>query len=270
MKNILSDSTSKLVGKKKRSNKFFLILILVAILLYFSSLSINQYSFVFAGGKGGTLITEINQSFFSWWDAITGKEDTGSFEKEREALLQENTALKEQIRKENIKFTNEKLDSTHNLVELRVIGKDNFLDTPLLFLLGGNDRGLRIGLPVLNNQGSLIGTIKSSEQKISQVILTPNHDSRIGARLAGTDWDGVVEGNRDLRAVLEMLSLDSQLKVGDQVVTDNRNPDIPEGILLGTVSFVKESDDHLFKEAVLDLPWDSKKLDKVWVVTGRK
>lgn len=209
-------------------------------------------------------------SVSGWWEKFFGKRDTALFEEEKSDLIRENALLKEKIRKNGINFEGEDLISLFNMVEVDVIGKDNFLGTPLIFIFGGDDMGLREGMPVLDSKGLILGTIKTSQQKISQAILTPNHDSRIGARIAGTDWDGIVVGNRDLRMVLEMMPLDSQFKRGDQVVTDNRNPDIPAGILIGMVSSIKESDDHLFKEAILDSPWDNKKLDKVWVITGRK
>jgi len=267
--NILSNSAKRLLARKKRANKIFIFLLMI-LLLWFPSHLINQYSFGFVGAESGSLATQAQGFLSGWLEKMFGKEEETSLAKEKEVLLQENAALKETIRQKNIQFQDSNLSSAYNIKELKVIGKDNFLNTPLLFLFGGNDVQLKKGMPVLDQQGALLGTIKESQEKISQVILTPNHDSRVGAKIAGSDWDGILEGNRDLRAVLEMLPLDSQPKVGDQVITDNRNPDVPAGILLGTVSMVRESDDHLFKEAVLDLPWDSGKLDKVWVVVGRK
>jgi len=270
MNNVLSDSTRRLLGKRRRSSKHLLLILLVAVILWLPNNFINQYSFGFVGGESGNLAITTKNSVSEWWEKLFNKENVASFEEDKINLMRENAMLKEQIRKSGINFEGGNLSSLFNLAEVGVIGKDSFLGTPLIFIFGGGNIGLREGMPVLDNRGSLLGTVKTSQQKISQVILTPNHDSRIGARIAGTDWDGIVEGNRDLRMVLEMLPLDSQIKKGDQVITDNRNPDIPAGILIGTVATMGESDDHLFKEAILDSPWETKKLDKAWVVIGIK
>ena len=263
--NLLFDSTRIVNRRKKRAIIYFIIFI-VAFVLWFPGTWPNQNSFSLLGGEVGVLINRVKNSF-------TGREDdspNNKLEKQNLALMQENASLKEKIRDNSIQFGIDSVKTDYTIVEARVIGKDSFFDIPLLHLLAGTDKGLREGLPVLDPNGVLIGTIKESQEKISQVVLTPNHESRVGAKIAGSDWDGVVEGNRDLRAVLEMLPLESRVKEGDQVVTDNRNPNIPEDLIIGSVGLIKESDDHLFNQAVLDLPWDSNNLDKVWVIVGRK
>jgi len=218
----------------------------------------------------GTLASKMSGSIFNWQEKNVNGGEANQLKEKNIALIQENAQLKEKIRSDQKQFSNDTLKTNYSLTEASIIGKDNFFNTPIFFILGGKDKGLRDGLPVLDGNGVLVGTIQGVQEKISQVALTPNHQSRIGGRIAGSDWDGVVEGNRDLRAVLEMLPLESKINNGDQVVTDNRNPDIPQGIVIGTVAAIKESDDHLFNQALLDLPWESNNLDKVWVILGRK
>lgn len=269
MINKLPDSTKRLLGNRKRSNKYLWLLVFL-VLLWFPSNFIYQHSFGVINGESGNSVLRAKNSSLSWIDKLLGKKDVALLEQQNEKILQENAGLKEQVRLNNIQIKNENIQSNFSFKELKVIGNDNFFNTPLLYLSGGSESGIKEGLPVLDEKGTLVGTITSLQSRMSLVSLTPNHDSRIGARIAGTDWNGILEGNRDLRAVLQMLPLESEVKNGDQAVTDNRNPDIPAGILLGIVSSVKDSDDHLFKEAILDLPYDTKKLDKVWVITGRK
>jgi len=256
------------MGNRKRSNKYLLFLVLL-ILLWFPAYYVYQHSFGFLSAGSASGAMGAKKAFSDWLGGFLGQKDPAALEMKEAALLKENAALKEQIKSGNIQFRNNDFRSAYKLAEAKVIGNDNFLDSPLLYLFAGKDNGLRDGLPVVNEQGIMVGRTTQCQAKISEVVLTPNHQSRIGARIAGTDWNGILEGNRDLRAVLEMLPLDSQVKEGDQVVTDNRDPDIPDGILLGTVESVRESDNHLFREAILDLPYDSKKMEKVWVITGR-
>jgi len=267
--NHLPDSTRRLIGNRRRSNKY-LLLFLLLILLWFPGHYLYQYSFGWLSAESGSSTVKTRNIVANWFGELPGEKDAAVLKEKEAALLKENSALREQIRLQGIQFKNEDFQSAYILTEIRVIGNDNFLDSPLLYLFGGKDNGLRDGLPVVNETGVMVGKVTQSQAKMALVTLTPNHSSRLGARIAGTDWNGILEGNRDLRAVLEMLPLDSQVKEGDQVVTDNQDPDIPAGILLGTVATVRESDNHLFKEAILDLPFDSKKMDKVWVITGRR
>jgi cell shape-determining protein MreC len=135
---------------------------------------------------------------------------------------------------------------------------------------GGENKGFNKGLAVLDENGVLVGLIKKSEGRFSEIYLLYNHASRVGAKLAGTEWNGVLQGSRNLRGVLAMLPLESDIHEGEEVITDNRNPAIPPNILIGSVAFVRDSEDKLFKEVVLNLFADSKNLTKVWIVTGHK
>jgi cell shape-determining protein MreC len=248
----------------------YFIIVVVVFILWSSGSWLNQYSFSYLSGLTASLSNFTRISLYTSLDEQFGNAQENQLAKENLALLQENVFLKEKIRSNAIQLEDNDLKTNYFLTEAKVIGRDSFFNVPIIHVLSGTDRGIRDGLPVLNSNGVLIGTIGSSQEKTSKVILTPNHESRIGARIAGTDWDGIVEGSRDLRAVLEMLPLESKVEAKNQVVTNNRNPDIPEGLLIGTVALIKESDDYLFNEAVLDLPWNSKNLDKVWIITGRK
>jgi len=257
------------MGNRKRSNKF-LLLFLLLIALWFPGHYLYQHSFGFLSAETASSAVGVRSAFSGWLGGVLGQKDLAALEVKEAALLKENALLKEQVRLGNIQFKNEDFRSTYNLTEAKVIGNDNFLDSPLLYLFAGRDNGLRDGMPVVSDEGVMIGKVAQCQASISQVVLTPNHQSRIGARIAGSEWNGILEGNRDLRAVLKMLPLDSIVKEGDQVVTDNQDPGVPADLLLGSVAAVQESDNHLFKEAVLDLSYDSKKMDKAWVIIGRK
>ncbi len=242
--------------------------LLVIILFWLGGNFFYQSSFGFLGGKFNELIFQFQEKkIFLSENSL--KQELETVKEENIRLNQENLKIKEKLQNEQTNFSAEEALKDFSLKEVSVIGNDNFLDTPSLIILGGENNQIQDKMAVINQKGVLIGLIKQSQAEISQVVLLNNNNSRLGAKIAGTDWDGVVEGNRNLRAILTMLPVESEVKKGDEVITDNRNPLIPSGLLLGTVSDIKESEDHLFKEAVLDLPYESKKLTKVWVVIGR-
>lgn len=267
--NLLFDS-SRINNQKRRNVVVYLIILILALLIWLPGSWFNQSFFSFISGKLSGLFSSGTSSLVNWSSKSSDNSEVVRLKDENLALLQENASLKEKIRDNSSQFGFADISDKYNLVETKIIGKDSFFNTPLLYIMAGKNQGLREGLPVLDPEGDLIGTLRNCQEKISQVVLVANHESRLGARVAGTDWDGIVEGNRDLRAVMEMLPLESKIKKGDQVITDNKNPDIPEGLVIGSVDLIKESDDHLFNQAVLELPWNSKNMSKVWIIIGRK
>ena len=46
--------------------------------------------------------------------------------------MKENALLKEQLKEESVKFVNDPLRTSYILLEAKIIGRDNFLDTPLI------------------------------------------------------------------------------------------------------------------------------------------
>jgi len=255
--------------RKKLPKEVFFILLLIAI-LWIPGFFLFQYSFGFADSKIGGVFWNTKNSLFNIRDQVAGPQAIQKLKDEKIELLKENALLKKKIKEDSIKMEDDSLQSTFTLKELKIIGRDNFLDTPIIFLDGGESKGVKKGMAVTDHKGSLLGIIDESQEKISRVKLTPHHKSRVNGVIAGTNWNGIVEGKRNSKAVLKMLSLESEPQEGNPVVTDNSNPNIPSGLLIGELKEIGESEDHLFKEAFLELPWDIEKLEKAWVVIGRR
>lgn len=263
---MLKSDSRKFFKKKNRSFFFFLLLILLLIFLWSNQNYFYQSSFGWFGGKISGWLLRIN-SF-----SLSGKPSEGSIESFKEKnriLLEENATLRENLLKSGEKIKTE-FQERFSVEEIQVTGKESFFNQPLLFALKNPDSLIRSGLPVVNKEGFLVGLTDRVDRRNLQIILTPNHRFRIGAKIAGTDWAGVLAGSHDLRSILEMLPLEANPELQASVITDNSNPDIPAEIIIGTVSGVEESADHLFKEALLDIHWKSENFLKLWVVTGRK
>lgn len=256
-------------NRKKWPIRYILGFVLVVIFL-FSNNFLYQHSLGFLGMKIGLVFKRSSENFSAWNEKVFGQQTISELKRENERLLLENVKLKEKMSLESIIPKKEEIKNDFKLEEALVVGRENFFDTPVMVLDKGLEKGLKPGMAVLDELGSMIGKIDQSFLKTSQVILTPNIESRIGATVLGLEHSGVLEGNKNLRAVLEMLPIESEIKIDQEVVTDNSNPDVPFGLVLGKVAEVRESNDHLFKEAVLTLLWESQKIRKVWVIIGRK
>lgn len=262
---MISKLSGKKYFKKKKVNTVFILIGTIVILTFFLKSAAYQTSFGFLGSKLGSFFYKIKVGISNG----ATKEDCQNINEKNLILLKENALLRESLNIGNKKI-NEDSASKFSLEEIEITGKENFFEEPLLFALGGEDKGIQNGFPVVEENGVMVGKIESAQNNLSKIILIPNHNSKIGARIAGTDLTGVVSGSHDLRAIMEMIPLEGEIKLGDPVVTDNSDPNIPAGILLGKVASVKESSDHLFKEALLEISWDTRRMLKLWVVTGRK
>ena len=244
----------------------YILAFFVLIILLFSNNFLYQYSFGFLGSKISLFFSNLELIISS----AGSNQKIDDLVRENQRLLSENASLKEKSQMREITQKKEEVVRDFNVEEAEVIGRENFFSTPILLINKGLVQKVKPGMVAIDELGAMVGKVKESSQKMSYVILTPNIESRIGAFVAGTEVGGILEGNKNLRAVLEMLPIESKVEANQEVVTDNSNPDIPAGLLLGKITEAKESSDHLFKEAVLSLPWESQKIRKVWIITARK
>ncbi len=255
----------KFAKKKNRSIFLFLFFFIFLIFIWFNQNKIYQHSLGLVGSKISGFFLKARSLFSIGREA----DELEKLKEENKILIEENAKLKEKSADAETKIEQSLFDR-FNLEEIEVIGKESFFNQPLLFALKKPDSAMKSGLAVVDKKGFLVGVTDQVNLRTLQVVLAPNHHFRIGAKIAGSDWTGVVAGSHDLRSVLEMLPLETQPEPAAQIITDNSNPDIPMGIPIGSLAQISESDDHLFKEALIDLPWKSESFLKLWVVVGRK
>lgn len=254
----------KFAKRKSRSLVLTISLVLLLIFLWSGQNWLYQSSFGLVGSKVSGWFLGM-RSFFI--DRQSEQSSESLLRQENQKLIEENAKLKEELLEKGTS-PEKGFSERFKIEEINVTGKESFFGQPLLFALKRADLPIRSGLAVVDKNGFLVGLTDQADARTLQIVLAQNHHFRVGAKVAGTDWTGVVAGSHDLRSVLEMLPLEASIEPGAPVVTDNSNPEIPAGISIGKLAQVSESDDHLFKEALLELPWKSESFLKLWVVTG--
>ena len=138
------------------------------------------------------------------------------------------------------KLLNFKKQSPFKLMAARVIGKDssNFSDTVLI------DQGSSSGLKengVIVAEAGLVGHISLLSSKMSRVTLITDPNSRISAIISRTRQLGMVYGTSMRLCKMRFLPLDSDIKVGDEVMTSGFSDIYPKAILIGKiVKIIKE------------------------------
>ena len=123
----------------------------------------------------------------------------------------------------------------------RVIGR-TIIPTEHVILL---DRGLREGVVregVLVDVAGVIGRIVEVHPTTSLVSLLTDPDSRIACLVERSREGALLVGTGGLQGRLEYLDLDTDVEVGDRVVTAGLGGSFPPGLLLGVVTKVQRDE----------------------------
>jgi len=184
-----------------------------------------------------------------------------------QSLLAENTSLKE-LKNENETLRtalNLGLEKEFKLTLVQVIGKDISQDS-LIINKGAKD-GLTKDLPVITEQKNLVGRINEVYENFSKVMLISNKDSSFDAKISEQEIFGVVKGRGGLKAFIDRVPQDKEIKPGDILVTSVLGGVFPAGLLVGEIKEVKKSDLEPFQQAEISPFFDIGKLGNLFVIT---
>ena len=210
---------------------------------------------------------------------ISGFGDTissiGKLQKENETLFKENIKLQSEIAKlKNVATENEYLRrelkllpmKKFDLISAQIVGREIYKNSDWILIDKGGSDNLKVGMPVIVENGVLVGKVDEVYPHNSKIILLTNSKSKINAVTSETEAKGIVKSEYGLGVVLDMVLQTDYLKIGDTVVTSNISQTIPGGLLIGKIAEVQTSEDQLFQRAILSLPINFSKLRFVFVI----
>lgn len=134
----------------------------------------------------------------------------------------------------------------------------------------GSDDGVEVGMSVIVSKSVIIGRIQQVYGKTSQIMLLTNSKSTINAATSESGTKAILRGEYGLGLILDMILQTDSIKIGDDVVTSGIGGGIPKGLYIGTVQEVRDSDDHLFQQAVIVSPLQLSKLQMVFIIKKDK
>jgi rod shape-determining protein MreC len=184
----------------------------------------------------------------------------GDIKKENENLLQENNNLSAEVamlgdeKKEN-EMLREQLQlvprDKFNLEAAFVIGQDSERLGSWITLDKGSSEGIVSGMPVIVYEGILIGKISDVTPHTARVVLLTDAGSVVNVLDSETGSKGVLKGEYGLGVVMDMVSQQDALNVGDTVVTSGLGSNISRGLLIGKIQEVRSTGDKLFQQAIV-------------------
>ncbi|MBQ8746310.1 MAG: rod shape-determining protein MreC [Clostridia bacterium] len=174
---------------------------------------------------------------------------------ENAALKKENAALRDRLyNAEEIEKTNDYLSrflemkrahTDFTFAEANVIGSGSGNYMTVFTVDRGTAHGIQQGMPVVSDTG-VIGYVDEVGLTWAKIRTLIESSSSIGGYIERTGELGLIEGNFDLSAEglceITYLAADSDIRVGDRILTSGYGSVYPRDLVIGTVTEIIPDD----------------------------
>ncbi len=123
----------------------------------------------------------------------------------------------------------------------------------------GKEDGIIPGLAVVDQKGSLVGSVISSESSISYIRPLLDLHSFITADIINSDdqnkpeiTSGVIQGEYNLIIKMKYVPLGQEIEIGDIVITSGLEEGIRRGIIIGEVAEINKKPNAIFQELTIN------------------
>jgi rod shape-determining protein MreC len=128
-------------------------------------------------------------------------------------------------------------------VAAQVIGTSGNDLSRVLYIDKGSKDGLKPDQAVITPDG-IIGKLRDVFPHTSQVLLINDQTSGAGVLLASTRLRAILRGSNTGQIVINNLTPDSRIKIGEQVLSSGGDQVYPRGLPVGTIESIKPDPDH--------------------------
>lgn len=128
-------------------------------------------------------------------------------------------------------------------VVAQVVGTSGSEQSRLLMLDKGWHDGLRPGMPVVTPDG-IVGKLRDVFPSTSQLLLISDGTSGAGVMLQTTRTRAVLRGTPQGRLLINNLTSDPRIKVGEVVLTSGGDQVYPRGLPVGSIESIAPDRDH--------------------------
>ncbi len=244
--------------KKENPNKFFVIflgLILIVFLLNLFPGTIRPFFYSFS--------SPIQKTFGLWGnncsDFFSGLLRGVKLEKEKENLKVENQRLIAEITRlksleEENKVLRKALEAglkeEFAIVFTRIISKEFSED--ILLLDKGEEEGIERGMPVITPEKVLAGRVIETYEGFSKVEIVSNKGFVFDIGVLDKEIVALAKGQGRAEILLDLIPKESEIVVGDTVVTAGLEESIPADLVVGRVKEVYKEDVKSMQRATVE------------------
>lgn len=162
-----------------------------------------------------------------------------------------------------------KESSPFKLRAAAIIGKDSSNLSDTILIDRGSSSGLKEDTVVIAEAG-VVGRVSEVSTGMSRVVLITDPNSRVSAIVSRPRQMGVVYGTSARLCELRYLSLDTDIKIGDEVVTSGFSDIYPKGLFIGRVIKMKKEPTGLSMTALVRPAVDMSKMEEVLCIESNE
>lgn len=156
-----------------------------------------------------------------------------------------------------------------NLVSADVIGHNTDGAKDALIINRGTRDGIKEDMPVIMNDGVVVGKISRADSLAATVMLLTDADFRLTAMVEGTKSPGLVHGTKGLDVSMDEIPRAERLEVGKRVVTTGMDGLFPADLLVGTIRSVEAPQNEIFQSAKVSPVTDIRHASVVSVIIAK-
>lgn len=179
--------------------------------------------------------------------------------KENVSLKTENESLKAELEKFQI-FGVKNYDSK-NYLESYIFSTYPFNIKNELFVDRGGGDGAKSGIPVVVKNEIFIGQVAEVFDNFSKIKTIFDSSWQLPVKIGENKINGLFNGGNDPKITL----IEKPIKIGDAVFLASK--DFPIHLKIGNIVKINESSGGVFKEAIIQAPYNINELESVYILT---
>ena len=158
-----------------------------------------------------------------------------------------------------------KKDTPYKVICARVIGKNPSNWSASLIIDRGSSSGIRKGFVCVTYLG-LCGRVVGVDERTSSVMLINDPNLCVSALIQRSRQEGLVCGSLSGVLLMKYLPKECDIQVSDTVITSGLTGMFPKGILIGTVSEIRDEFSGASRYAVVKPAVETSALEELLVI----
>lgn len=239
---------------RNKSFKFLVLILFVFTLLTYQGIKGKSSTVYFPLypihliSKGGSVISQKVRNFFI---SDRAKENKMLLDTIKRLEQEKNRCIEAENENKRLRSLLELKSERHDFIaSAEVFARDPTNWFHVLWINKGSEDRVSKEMVAVTPVG-VVGRIYNVFSSKSSVILITDVNSAVAVRIQPSGADAILEGRGDNMSFLKYVSRDTDVEVGQRVVTSGLDGIYPEGLLIGYVERVRKMDGDFFQDVVV-------------------
>lgn len=183
-------------------------------------------------------------------------------------LLRNKLNAKEEIFLENARLKNLlsfKQKSSHKLIAARVIARSTDSWSSGIIIDKGRHNGIKRQMAVITYLG-LAGRVIDAQEFTSKILLISDPNLGVSAIVQRSRQEGLVSGTLGTHLIMRYLPEESDIRIGDVIISSGLNQTYPKGLLIGTVVGIGREFSGLSRYAIIKPAVNLSNIEEVLII----